>query len=149
MEFGNMVEVHTIHTGDERRRKEDYIDNGENLDDFVLLDVNKTEEGVLEILETVEREAGVLDEGVDVLDDDGELGFGFGWEELALQHVGTYTAFVDDVLTDEHGFLLQLFDGDEDVVAGIVVVFQLIREHGDFACHILNEVGIIFYSSFK
>ena len=62
MEFGNMVEVHTIHTGDERRRKEDYVDNGENLDDFVLLDVNKTEEGVLEILETVEREAGVLDE---------------------------------------------------------------------------------------
>ena len=57
-----MVEVHTIHTGDERRRKEDYVDNGENLDDFVLLDVNKTEEGVLEILETVERETGVLDE---------------------------------------------------------------------------------------
>ena len=62
MKFGNMVEVHTIHTGDERWRKEDYVDNGENLDDFVLLDVNKTEEGVLQILETVERKAGVLDE---------------------------------------------------------------------------------------
>ena len=61
-EFGHLLEVHTIHTGDERRRKENYVDNGENLDDFVLLDVNKTEEGVLEILKTVERETGMLDE---------------------------------------------------------------------------------------
>ena len=61
MEFRNMVEVHTIHTSDERRRKENHVDNGENLDDFVLLDVNKTEEGVLEILETVERKTALLD----------------------------------------------------------------------------------------
>ena len=70
MEFGNMVEVHTIHTGDERWRKEDYVDNGENLDDFILLNVNKTEECILQILETVERETCVLDEGVDVLNND-------------------------------------------------------------------------------
>ena len=144
-----MVKVHTIHTGDERRRKEDYVDNGENLDDFVLLDVNKTEEGVLEILETVERETGMLNEGVDVLNDDGELGLCLGWEELALQHIGTHATFVDDVLTDEHRFFLQLFDGDEDVVADVVVVFQLIREHGDFACHILDEVGIVLNSGFE
>ena len=149
MEFGNMVEVHTIHTGNERRRKEDYVDNGENLDDFVLLDVNKTEEGVLEILETVERETGVLDEGVDVLDDDGELGLCLRWEELALQHIGTYATFVDDILTDEHRFFLQLFDGDEDVVADVIVVFQLIREYGDFTCHILDEVGIVLNSGFE
>jgi len=55
-------EVHSINTSDQCRGHENYRCNREDLDDFVLFNVNQTQKGVLQILQTLEIEIGVIDQ---------------------------------------------------------------------------------------
>ena len=68
MKFGHKIEVHTIEATDKCRRQEDDVDDGEYLYYFVLLDVYQTEEGILEVVQTVETESSIIEERVDILD---------------------------------------------------------------------------------
>ena len=60
MQFGHDIKVHTVQATDEGRWQEDDIDDREDLDDTVLLDVYQTEEGILEVVQTVKTETGVV-----------------------------------------------------------------------------------------
>jgi hypothetical protein len=56
------LEVHSINTRDQCRGHENYRCNRKDLDDFVLFDVNQTQKGVLQILQTLKVEIGVIDQ---------------------------------------------------------------------------------------
>lgn len=75
MQFGHKVEVHAIHARYQCGRQEYNAHDGENFDDFVLLDIDQTKECVLQIFEAVERKARVFEKRIDVLDDDGQFVF--------------------------------------------------------------------------
>ncbi len=56
------LEVHAVNTGDQCRRHENYRCNRKDFNDFVLLDIDQTQKGVLQILQTLEIEIGVIDQ---------------------------------------------------------------------------------------
>ena len=62
LECINELEVHAINTRDQCWGHENHRCNREDLDDFVLFDVNQTQKGVLQILQTLEIEIGVIDQ---------------------------------------------------------------------------------------
>ena len=62
--------VHTEETGDESRRHEHEGNQCEHLHDLVLIEVDDTENSILEILETLETEVGMVDKRGDVLEED-------------------------------------------------------------------------------
>ena len=68
MQFGHKVEVHTVQTRYKRWRKEDHIHDGEYLDNLVLLDVYQAEEGILQVVQSVESESCVVEKGINILD---------------------------------------------------------------------------------
>ena len=68
MQFRHKVEVHTIHTGNQRRWKEHHIHHGEDFDNLVLLDINKTEESILQVVQTGETKTRIFEQRINILD---------------------------------------------------------------------------------
>ena len=68
MQFGHKIKVHSVQTAYECRRKEDDVDDGEDLDDTVLFDINETEECILEVVQTVKTEPRIIKQRVDIFD---------------------------------------------------------------------------------
>ena len=106
MKFRHKVEVHTIEATDECRRQEDDVDDREYLNDFVLLNVYQTKEGILEVVQTVKTETGVIEERVDILNNHRQTRVEFFGEEIAFEEVGNHALFIHDVLTDDSHFFL-------------------------------------------
>ncbi len=61
-----MSKVHAIDAGDEGGGHKDYGHDRKDLDDLVLLNIDKTEECVLQVLKALRAELGVLQKGRDV-----------------------------------------------------------------------------------
>ena len=60
MQFRHEIKIHTVHRRNKRRWKEDNIDDCEYLNNLVLLDINQTEEGILEVVQTVKTKSRVV-----------------------------------------------------------------------------------------
>ena len=56
------LEVHAINTRDQCWGHENHRGNRKDFNDFVLFDVNQTQKGVLQILQTLKVEIGVIDQ---------------------------------------------------------------------------------------
>ena len=61
LQYRKVGEIHSIDTCYQRRRHKYYRYDGENLYYLVLLYVDKIDDGVLQIFESVERKAGVFE----------------------------------------------------------------------------------------
>src|SRR5689334_18859311 len=55
IQFGHVLEVHSVHAGDERWRNADHRHDGQYLDDVVLLDVDHPQRGVEQQLNVVRQ----------------------------------------------------------------------------------------------
>ena len=86
IELGQYAEVHAVDTGNERWRQEYYRHHGKYLDDFILLQVYKTEECILQVVQTVETEAGIFEQGIDILDNHTQTWKQFSWKNIAFKH---------------------------------------------------------------
>ena len=147
MQFGHDIKVHTVQATDEGRWQEDDIDDREDLDDTVLLDVYQTEEGILEVVQTVKTETGVVKQRVDILDDHRQTRVEFFGEEIALEDVGDNALFIHDVLSDDGHFFLQVLDLYEQIFIDVIGLgVDLLREFGDHIGRILYQVGILLHS---
>ena len=51
--------VHAVEAGNEGRRHEEHAHHGQDLHNFVLLQVDKTHHGILEVFQTLEAEVGM------------------------------------------------------------------------------------------
>ena len=58
--FGKNREVHAIHAGNKRWWHKDHRNNRKNFYGFILFNIQQTKEGVLQILQTLETERGVI-----------------------------------------------------------------------------------------
>ena len=136
------LDVHSEEAGDQGRRHEHERDEGEYLHDLVLVEVDDTDHGVLEVLETLEAEVGMVDKGRDILEHDVELAMQGVRELLALEDGRDHTLLVDDVLADEHRIVLQLVDVDEEFLADVLSQIDLLVVLGDLLRDELDHIGI-------
>ena len=114
------LDVHAEEAGNQGRRHEHEGDKGEYLHDLVLVQVDDTENCVLQVFETLEAEVGVVDEGGYVLEKHIQPRTVFCRIVRALENAGYDPLLVYDVLTDEHGVFLQDVDVDEEFLADIL-----------------------------
>ena len=87
MQFRHEIKVHTIQTTDQGRWKEDDVNDCKYLDDLILFDVYQTEEGILEVVQTVKTETGVIEERIDILNNHRQTLIEFFREEIAFQDI--------------------------------------------------------------
>ena len=87
MQFRHEIKVHTIQTTDQGRWKEDDVNDCKYLDDLILFDVYQTEEGILEVVQTVKTETGVIEERIDIFNDHRQTRIEFFREEIAFQDI--------------------------------------------------------------
>ena len=64
MQLGHDRKVHAINTCDQRRGHENHSSHREDLYDLVLLDIDKTQCRILDIVQTLKTEIGMVDEYV-------------------------------------------------------------------------------------
>ena len=64
------ADVHTEEAGYQGRRHEHEGHEGEHLHDLVLIEVDDTEDCVLEVLQTLEAEVGMVDKRRDIFEED-------------------------------------------------------------------------------
>ena len=64
------VDIHAVDGGYESRRHQEEGHEGEDLHDAVLFEVDQTDYCVLEVVQTLEAEIGMVEQGDDVLVDD-------------------------------------------------------------------------------
>ena len=62
LQLGHKLKVHTIHACNKCRGHEDYGCHGEDLNNLILLYINKTQRSILYIVETLEAEGSMADE---------------------------------------------------------------------------------------
>ena len=84
MQLRHKIKVHTIQTTYQRRRQEDDINDREDLYNLVLLDVYQTEEGILEVVQTVKTELCIIKKRVDIFDNHRQTRVEFFREEWSL-----------------------------------------------------------------
>ena len=149
MKLWHDVEVHTVDARNQCWRHENDRDDGKYLDDFVLLDVNQTEERVLEILQPLKREVRVFKHGVNVLDDDAELFVGLAGELRAFKHRGNHALLVNDVFAEHHRRFLKAGNAQEELCVGLLGDAQGFSNEGDLAGDILNKVGVSVNARFE
>ena len=87
MQFRHEIKVHTIQTTDQGRWKEDDVNDCKYLDDLILFDIYQTEEGILEVVQTVKTETGVIEERIDILNNHRQTLIEFFREEIAFQDI--------------------------------------------------------------
>ena len=136
------VDVHSEEAGYQGRRHEHQGHEGEHLHDLVLVEVDDTEDCVLQIFKTLKAEVGVIDERGDVLQEHIQTGLILLRIVRALENTGDNPLLVDDVLTDEHRILLQEVDVDEEFLADVFSHTHLTVVLVDLLRHELHHVGI-------
>ena len=144
MQLGHEIEVHTVHTGNQSRWQEYHIHHREDLDDLVLLDVNKTEESILQVVETIETKTRVFEQRIDILDNHRQTRLQLRREEIALEEVANHTLFIHDVLTDNGDFFLKILDLDQYLFVHLVGSVDLTRKLGDEIGSILDHIRVFF-----
>ena len=106
MKFRHIYKIHTVETTDEGRRQEDNINDGKYLDYFVLFDINQTEEGILEVVQTIKTETGIVEKRVDIFNNHRQTRTKLFREEVAFKDVGYNALFIHYILTDNSHFFL-------------------------------------------
>ena len=114
------LNVHSEETCDKGRRHEHEGHKGEHLHDLVLIEVNDTEDCILEVLETLKTEVGVVDERRDILEEDVQARLIFLRVVRTLEDTGDNSLFIDDILTDEHCVFLNDIDINKEFLADIL-----------------------------
>ena len=142
VELGHVLEIHAVNRSDERSGQEDDGGHGENLDDFVLLDVDKTQRGVLDVVETLEREIGVVDKRIDVLDHQLQTGIDVVGETLGTQDAREDALTVEDILAQRHGTLLQGADAVQHLLVDGILGIDGLGKRGDLLGNQLDHVGV-------
>ena len=62
-EEASELDIHTEEAGNQGRRHQEEGDQGEDLHDLVLVEVDDTENSILEVLQTFEAEVSMVDQG--------------------------------------------------------------------------------------
>ena len=106
MQLGHKIEIHAIETTDECRRQEDDIDDGKYFDDSVLLDINQTKEGILEVVKTVKTKSRIVEKWVNILDNHRKPRVEFFGEEITFEDIGNNSLFIHYVLSNNGNFFL-------------------------------------------
>ena len=115
VQFGHGLEVHAVDRRDERRGHEDHRRHGEDLDDLVLLDVDKTQRRILDIVQSLEAEIGMVDQRVDVLDHQLQARIDVVGETFGTQDARQHALAVEDILAQRHRALLQGADAVQNL----------------------------------
>ena len=115
--------------------------------DLVLLDVNKTEESILQVVQTIETKTRVFEQRIDILDDHREARLELCWEEIALEEVANHALFIHNILTDNGDFFLKILDLDQYLFIHLVGGVDFTRKFGDEVGSILDHIRIFFYTS--
>ena len=137
-------DVHSVETGHQGGRHQQQRHEGEDLHDVVLVEVDDAQDRVLQVFETLEGEVGVVDQGGDILEDDGQVvpQFGILGAAFALEDVGDQPLFVHDVLADDHGVLLQLVDVQQEFFVDVLLLVDALAELGYILGDELDDIGV-------
>ena len=117
--------IHSIEGSNERRGHQKKRDEGEYLHYLVLVEVDETDDGVLEILKTVKTEIGVVHEGGNVLEHDVQLVLDALGTFLRLQYAGNHALLVHYTLPKDYRILLQTVDIEEEFLIDILAEANL------------------------
>ena len=147
MQFRHKVEVHTIQTTYQGRWQEDDIDDREDLNDAVLFDINQTEERILQVVQTVKTKSRIVEERVDILNHHRQTWLQVFRHKITLKQVADNSLFIHDVLTDDGYFFLQVLNLDKYILIYMVFCVDFTTQFGNHIRCILNQVGILLYSS--
>ena len=142
LQLGHKLKVHTIDTRHQGRGHKYHSSDGEYLHNLVLLDVDKTERRVLDIVQTLEREVGMRNERVDVLNHQLKARIDIVREALGAQDAREDALTVEDVLAEDHCALLQGAEAQEDILVDGVLLGDGLGERRYLTAHHLDEVGI-------
>ena len=136
------LDIHTEEAGYQGRRHEHEGHESEDLHDLVLVEVDDGDHGILEILQTLEAEVGMVDEGRDIPKHDIQFRMQMVRELLALENRRDHTLLVDNVLANEHCIVLQLVDVDKELLADILTQVDLLVVLRDLLRDELDHIGI-------
>ena len=139
-------DVHSEKAGNEGRRHKQQGHQGEDFHYLVLVEIDYTYHGVLQILETLEGEVGVVDEGGNVPEGDLKPLHKLAREYLALEHTGDDPLLVHYVLADEHHILLKLVYVDEELLVDVLAYVHLAAVLLDLLVHDLYHIRIEVHS---
>ncbi len=131
MEAGKrQVHVHSIEAGDQCRRHQQQGDQRKNLHDLVLLEIDKTDYGILQILKPLEAEVGMVDKGRNILEYNVQMlaNFRILGTALALDDIGEQPLLIHDILADEHCIFLQLIDIQQEFLVDILLLIDTLAE---------------------
>ncbi len=136
------LDIHSEEAGYQSRRHEHQRHQGEDLHDLVLVEVDNTQYSILKVLEPLETEVGVVDKRRYILEEYIQTRLIFLRVIRTLEDAGDNPLLVDDVLTDEHGVLLQNIDVDEEFLADIFSDADLPVVLVDLLGNELHHIGI-------
>jgi len=141
------LDVHAEETGDEGRRHEHEGHKGEDLHDLVLVEIDDTENGVLQVFKTLEAEVGMIDQRRNVFQKDIQTRTVLRRIVGTFENAGYNPLLVNDILTDEHGVFLQDVDVDKELFTDIftdadlsVVLIDFLGDKFDHVCIKVNTV---------
>nr|DAO23870.1 MAG TPA: hypothetical protein [Caudoviricetes sp.] len=140
--LGHDRKVHAVDAGDQGRGHEDHGGHREDLDDLILLDVDEPQRGVLDVVQTLETEIGVVDERIDVLDHQLQPRIDVVGEALAAQDAREHTLPVEDVFAQQHGALLQGVDAVDHLLVDRIFRVHVLAQRGDLLGDQLDHVGV-------
>ena len=137
------MEIHAVDTRHERRGHEDHGRHRKDLDDLVLLDVDEPQRGVLDIVQTLEAEIGMVDERVDVLDHQLQARIDVVGETLRAQDARQDALTVEDILAQQHRALQQGVDAVDHLLVDRVLRIDVLRQGCDLFGDHLHQVGVV------
>lgn len=135
-------DVHSVEGCDEGRRHQKERNEGEYLHYLVLIEVDETDDRVLEILETVEAEIRVVHERGDVLEHDVQLVLDALGTFLGLEYAGNHALLVHDALAKDYRILLQAVDVEEEFLVDVLAEADLLVVLGNLLGEDLYHVGV-------
>ena len=138
--------VHAIETRHQGRRHQEHRHKREYLHYVVLIQVDKTQNGFLEVFQPLKAEIGVVDQGGDVLKNDRETSLKLRRVLVTLDHVLDQPLLIYDILPDYHRVLLELVDVQEEVLVDVFLLVYPLAVLGNLLAHELDHVSVEVYS---
>jgi hypothetical protein len=114
--FGHVAKVHPVNTGNECRRHKDNSNDGKDLDNLVLLDVDKTKECILEIFQPLRTELRVLEEVRNITYDNSQSLIAKPVEFWYPDQRANDSLFFRNSLMQDHNVFLELRNAEEQVL---------------------------------
>ena len=142
MQFRNR-EVHTINTRNERRRHENHCRNREDLYNLVLLDIDQTQSRILDIVQSLKTEIGMVDQRIHILDHQLQPRIDIIRESYASQNTRQHSLTVKNILSQQHRTLLQPVDTAENLLVDRILTVHVAAERRYLTGNKLDHVGII------